>query len=34
MSAKTPQDLTPSPFPKGKGSPPPALGEGIGERLE
>jgi subtilisin family serine protease len=25
-------DLTPGPFPKGKGSPPPSLGEGLGER--
>ncbi len=28
----TPEDLTPSPFPEGKGSPPPSLGEGPGER--
>jgi hypothetical protein len=25
-------DLTPGPFPKGNGSPPPSLGEGLGER--
>jgi heterodisulfide reductase subunit A len=27
-------NLTPGPFPKGKGSPPPSLGEGLGERSE
>ncbi|MCI2429834.1 asparagine synthase (glutamine-hydrolyzing) [Candidatus Acetothermia bacterium] len=26
------RNLTPGPFPKGKGSPPPSLGEGLGER--
>jgi subtilisin family serine protease len=29
---ETPWDLTPSPFPKGKGSSPPSSGEGLGER--
>ncbi len=33
MSAQTPQDLTPNPFPEGKGSSPPSLGEGLGERF-